>query len=46
VRLLREPPLRVRLGQAARKRVEEELNWPAVARQFEQVYIQVAGGGR
>jgi len=46
VRLLREPPLRARLGQAARKRVEEELNWPAVARQFEQVYIQVAGGGR
>ncbi len=42
--LLRDPELRTQLGQAARKRVEKELNWPAVARQFEQVYMQVAGG--
>ena len=35
VRLLREPDLRARLGQAARRRVEESLNWSNVARQFE-----------
>ncbi len=46
VRLLRDPGLRARLGQEARKRVEEELNWPAVARQFEQVYMQVTGEKR
>ncbi len=46
VRLLREPELRARLGQEARRRVEERLNWPAVARQFEQVYMQVTGGKR
>lgn len=46
VRLLREPELRARLGQEARKRVEEKLNWPAVARQFEQVYLQVVGEKR
>jgi len=40
VRLLREPATRARLGRQARRRVEEELNWPAVACQFEQVYIQ------
>lgn len=46
VRLLREPELRARLGREARKRVEKELNWPAVARQFEQVYREVTGGKR
>lgn len=46
VRLLREPELRARLGQEARKRVEEKLNWPAVARQFERVYVQTIGGKR
>ncbi|MGB9723998.1 MAG: glycosyltransferase [Chloroflexia bacterium] len=46
VRLLREPQLRARLGREARRRVEAELNWPAVARQFEQVYRQVTGGKR
>lgn len=38
VRLLRRPELRARLGGAARRRVEEELNWPAVAGQFEEAY--------
>lgn len=40
VRLLREPETRARLGRQARRRVEEELNWPAVAVRFEQVYEQ------
>jgi glycosyltransferase involved in cell wall biosynthesis len=40
VRLLHQPELRTRLGQAARRRVEEELNWPAVAGKFEGVYQQ------
>jgi glycosyltransferase involved in cell wall biosynthesis len=45
VRLLRDPALRLRLGQAARRRVEAELNWPAVAARFEEVYAR-AGAGR
>ena len=40
VRLLREEETRARLGRAARRWVEEELNWPAVAGRFEQVYGQ------
>lgn len=40
VRLLSDAQLRARLGQAARRRVEEELNWPAVAGQFEAVYVR------
>ncbi len=43
VRLLREPDTRARLGRQARRRVEEELNWPAVAAQFEAVYGRAAG---
>ncbi len=43
VRLLRRPELRARLGGAARQRVEEELNWPAVAREFENVYTRAGG---
>jgi len=42
VRLLRDPALRLRLGQAARELVEAELNWPAVAGQFEAVYAAAA----
>jgi glycosyltransferase involved in cell wall biosynthesis len=40
VRLLSDAELRPRLGQAARRRVEEALNWPAVAGEFEEVYGQ------
>jgi len=43
IRLLQDPPLRLRLGRAARQRVEEELNWPAVAGRFERVYAQTMG---
>jgi len=43
VRLLKEPGLRVRLGQAARRRVEESLNWSSVARQFEAACIRALG---
>lgn len=45
VRLLRDPALRQRLGRAARERVEAELNWPAVAGEFERVYARAAGAG-
>lgn len=40
VRLLREPEIRRRLGRQARHRVEDDLNWPAVAQEFEQVYAR------
>jgi glycosyltransferase involved in cell wall biosynthesis len=33
-----------RLGEAARARIERELNWENVALQFEQVYLQALGG--
>jgi glycosyltransferase involved in cell wall biosynthesis len=38
VRLMREPDLCRRLGWAARTRLEERFGWPAVARQYLQVY--------
>lgn len=40
VRLLRDPAMRRRVAQEARRRVEQHLNWPAVARAFEAVYAQ------
>jgi glycosyltransferase involved in cell wall biosynthesis len=43
-RLLRQPELRARLGAAARRRVEEELNWPAVAAHFEAAYRRALPG--
>lgn len=43
IRLLREEETRARLGRAARRRVEEELNWPAVAQEFAQIYARVLG---
>lgn len=46
VRLLRAPELRARLGERARRRVEEDLNWPSVARQFEQLYAEALGETR
>ncbi|MGC8874220.1 MAG: glycosyltransferase [Chloroflexia bacterium] len=45
VRLLRAPELRAHLGQRARRRVEEELNWPSVARQFVQLYTDALAAG-
>ncbi len=36
--LLGNPPLRCAFGRAARRRVEETLNWDAVARAYEAVY--------
>jgi glycosyltransferase involved in cell wall biosynthesis len=38
VRMLREPETRAALGRQARRRVEESLNWPAVAQEFERAY--------
>lgn len=38
VRLMREPDLCRRLGQAARARLEQKFGWPSVARQYLQVY--------
>jgi glycosyltransferase involved in cell wall biosynthesis len=40
VRLLREPGLGQKLGRGARRKVEEHLNWPTVAQDFERVYRQ------
>ncbi len=45
VRLLYDRDLRERLGQEARRRVERQLNWPEVARAFEQVYRQARKTG-
>ncbi len=36
--LLRAPDLRHQYGEAGRRRVEDELNWEATARTFEQLY--------
>jgi glycosyltransferase involved in cell wall biosynthesis len=46
VRLIQDPELRHRLGSGARRKVEEYLNWPVVAQEFEQVYQQALEGGR
>jgi glycosyltransferase involved in cell wall biosynthesis len=45
VRLLCSPELRTRLGEQARQRVERELNWPSVARQFERLYAEALAAG-
>lgn len=42
VRLLRDPPYRAELGQAARRLVTESYSWPAVVAHFEQILQQVA----
>ena len=44
VRLMREPDLCRRLGQAARARLEQKFGWPSVARQYLQVYRGASGG--
>lgn len=46
VRLLRDHQTRQRLGRQARQRVEQELNWPAVAASFAAVYEEALDGGR
>jgi glycosyltransferase involved in cell wall biosynthesis len=38
IRLLDSPELRARYGAASRARVEHDLNWEQVARQFEELY--------
>lgn len=38
IRLLAKPQLREKLGQAARLRVEQDLNWNAIAARFEKVF--------
>lgn len=38
IHLLGNPPQRCALGRAARRRVEEALNWDAVAQEYEVVY--------
>jgi glycosyltransferase involved in cell wall biosynthesis len=40
VDLLRDPPHRQRLGQAARQLVEESYGWPAVAAYFESIILK------
>lgn len=39
-RLLEQPDLAARLGQAARRRVLQELTWDTAAERFEQIYRQ------
>jgi glycosyltransferase involved in cell wall biosynthesis len=39
-RLINEPGLRRRLGAAARRRVEEQFTWPAVAQRYVEEYAQ------
>lgn len=45
-RLARDPSLRERLGQAARKRYEERLTIEAMHREYLELYRRVAGGVR
>ena len=41
IRLLKDDDLRERLGRAGRRRVEEELNWPAIARKVHGILEDV-----
>jgi glycosyltransferase involved in cell wall biosynthesis len=40
-RLLDDPALAARLGNAARQRIEQELTWEQTAARFERVYASV-----
>ncbi len=42
LRLLADPALRDRLGQAGRRKVEQELNWPAVVARYCQIFEAAA----
>jgi len=41
-RLLADKPLRERLGQAARKRIEEAFSWEDAAKRTLEIYKEVA----
>lgn len=43
-RTLRDPELRRRLGESARRTVTERLSWERIAARFEEVYRRAAGG--
>jgi len=44
-RLMADPELRERMGEAGRRRVEKHYSWPAVADSVAQLYRRVAEGG-
>jgi sugar transferase (PEP-CTERM/EpsH1 system associated) len=44
IQLLRDPERRAQLGRAARKLVEENYGWPAVAAYFDRIMHSVVGG--
>ena len=46
IRLLRDEPLRTRLGAAGRELQRRRYTWPAVVEEHEAVFQAVAGGGR
>jgi glycosyltransferase involved in cell wall biosynthesis len=45
-RLMRDPALRARMGQAGRRRVEEHFSWSAIARKTADLYASLARGRR
>jgi glycosyltransferase involved in cell wall biosynthesis len=42
-RLVNEPDLRARLGDAARRKVEREFDAPAVVERIERLYLELTG---
>jgi glycosyltransferase involved in cell wall biosynthesis len=45
-RLMRDPELRKRFGQAGRRRAEKSFSWSAIAQKTQELYRQLVSGSQ